>query len=202
MKYLMRIYQSKLLILTLAIFASQGLQAGEVTTTFSEGLNLTDTHMTEIKDAVNDNDASVTILDADVTTLDANVTILQNQLAGAAFTSVTTETAVTTDTVVASLTITAPTDGVIVVNTSGYTVYTATPGGFRCSITESTTAIDFNWLIIGTGSTTDTYMPFASTRLYTVTAGANTYNLVCDAYTGTVSIGRPKLTAIFVPNAY
>lgn len=52
-------HPSKLIILTLAVLTSLAAQAGEVTSTFTAGDTLTATKMTEIKDAVNDNNAKI-----------------------------------------------------------------------------------------------------------------------------------------------
>ncbi len=126
-----------------------------------------------------------------------NFTALATQ-SGIRFSNNTLETAATsTDTVMQALTITAPTAGFLVVNTSGYFSLGAT-GGARCSITTGTT-VDFNFLIIAGGGTGQSYMAFAGTRGFAVSAGANTFNLVCNSFAGTPSVGRPVLTAIFSP---
>jgi hypothetical protein len=60
MNIAMKNYQSKLSIITLAVLTSLGAQAGTVTSAFNTGDTLTATQMTEIKNAVNDNDTLVT----------------------------------------------------------------------------------------------------------------------------------------------
>ena len=52
-------YQLGLSILTSFLLASSGALAGNISTTFSPGGALTATQMTEIKDAVNDNDSVI-----------------------------------------------------------------------------------------------------------------------------------------------
>jgi len=69
----MKNYQSNLLILTLAMLASFAAQAGDVASTFSTGDTLTATQMTEIKDAVNDNDTRATANKGDILTNTANI---------------------------------------------------------------------------------------------------------------------------------
>jgi hypothetical protein len=52
-------YQFGLSILTSLLLVSSGALAGNISTTFSPGEALTATQMTEIKDAVNDNDTVI-----------------------------------------------------------------------------------------------------------------------------------------------
>ena len=144
--------------------------------------------------AVTTAETAITTANTQIATLNTAVT----RQSGIKFSNNIAETPVTVAAVMQAVTVTAPTAGFVVVNTSGYFVLGAT-GLARCSITTSTTAIDFNFLIIGGGGTGQAYMPFAGTRGFAVAAGANTFNLVCDAFTGTPSIGRPVLTAIFSP---
>jgi len=60
----MKKHQSIFSIITIAMLSVSGAQAGEVTATFSAGDTLTATQMTEIKDAVNDNDTRIDALQA------------------------------------------------------------------------------------------------------------------------------------------
>ena len=59
-------YQFKLFILTLAIPISFGAQAGNVGSTFTDGNTLNAAEMTEIKDAVNDNDTRAIANEGDI----------------------------------------------------------------------------------------------------------------------------------------
>lgn len=105
------------------------------------------------------------------------------------------------DQIVRSVTITAPRPGVVIVNASGTFLYSFASGRSRCSITTGTTW-DLSHLIIAEGSADVSYVPFATTRGYSVDQGSTTFNLVCDEIQGTVSISDTSLTAIYVPTRY
>lgn len=62
----MKYFQLKNTLFTVAMLVSFGAQAGNVASTFNPGDTLTATQMTEIKDAVNDNDTRVQVLEAAV----------------------------------------------------------------------------------------------------------------------------------------
>lgn len=75
-------HPAKLYIFTLVFLTSLSAQAGEVTSTFAAGDTLTATKMTEIKDAVNDNNAKVVnnisnigVNSADISTNTTNIGI-------------------------------------------------------------------------------------------------------------------------------
>jgi hypothetical protein len=110
-----------------------------------------------------------------------------------------------TDEIVKSVSITAPTSGKVIVNASGYFRFgsTSTVDGGRCSITTGST-VDFGHLIIADENQANTmdYNPFAATRGFNVSAGTTTFRLVCDSFSGTVRIGDPTMTAIYVPTTY
>ena len=105
-----------------------------------------------------------------------------------------------------AISLTAPTSGYVIVNASGYfDLNDATRDGARCSITNGATAIDFSHLVIvsddGINSSTS-WVPFATTRVYSVGSGTTTYRLVCDEFDGNVLVGDTSLNAIFVPTRY
>jgi len=109
-----------------------------------------------------------------------------------------------TDTTVRDVAITAPSSGRVIVIASGYFYFHSTSvDGGRCSITTGT-AVDFSNLIIAGERTGDStyYVPFVGTRGFSVGAGTTTFRLVCDSYSGTVSVEDTQMTAMFVPTAY
>lgn len=65
--------QFNLSVFTIAMLAVSGVQAGEVTSTFSAGGTLTAAQMTEIKDAVNDNNTGVTTNASSISTNTSNI---------------------------------------------------------------------------------------------------------------------------------
>ena len=96
----------------------------------------------------------------------------------------------------------APSSGKVIVNASGYVRFSSAGNdGGRCSITAGT-AIDFAHLIIfeDDGASVMTYASFAGTRGFNVSSGNTTFRLVCDRFTGSISIGDPNMTAIFTKN--
>jgi hypothetical protein len=98
------------------------------------------------------------------------------------------------DTVFRTVDISAPGLGVAIVNASGYF---SGDGTARCSITTGT-SLDFTHLIIA-DTLNANYMAFAGTRGFDVPVGTTTFNLVCDAATGTPFIGDSNLIAMFFP---
>lgn len=70
----MKKYQSELIISAIALLAFSVAQAAEVTSTFTDGATLTATQMTEIKDAVNDNNTNIGTNAAAITTKQNRVT--------------------------------------------------------------------------------------------------------------------------------
>ena len=111
----------------------------------------------------------------------------------------------TTDQVVRSVAITAPKPGQVIISTSGYFYFPsgATIDVGRCAITTGTT-VDFTHLIIAGESIASAmaWVPFGATRGYTVAAGTTIFNLVCNTFSGTVNLGDPNLTAIYVSTQY
>jgi len=130
---------------------------------------------------------------------------LVNEAGGDFAASSDNEVSVTTPQVVKSVAITAPSSGKVIVNASGYFRFASasTADGGRCSITTGS-AIDYTHLVIANeiGVNTLTWNPFAATRGYNVSTGTTTFNLVCDRFSGSISIGDPTMTAIFVPTTY
>lgn len=109
------------------------------------------------------------------------------------------------DVTVRSISVTTPVAGYCTIHASGYFQFGALNAynSGRCSITTGT-AMDFTALIIHSSRTTvDTeYGSFAATRGYTKPAGSTTYNLVCNQFAGTVSIGDSQLTAVCTSERY
>ena len=113
------------------------------------------------------------------------------------------------DLVAVSLTLNAPQAGYVIVSTSGYFDFNGEDGVARCSITEgSVTYLPFTNLIIIEAAAYATgggpYASFGATRGFSVSKGANSFQLLCDTSfsDGTIEIGDPQLTAIYVPTAY
>jgi len=103
------------------------------------------------------------------------------------------------DAIIRSVTINAPTDGVVIVNASGYFQAASEKPSCRCSITIGTT-IDTDSLTVS-GDISDTQRgPFAGTRGFNVSAGSHTYNLVCDLFSGSANIRNTHLTAMYFPD--
>lgn len=114
--------------------------------------------------------------------------------------STTTVTLSGTDTNYLTVTLTAPEDGYIIVNASGYWTLSPTTEIARCSISTTSATLDFGALMLaGNGAQ---YATFSGTRVFTVAEGSHTYYLVCDASTGAPTLGRPKLNALYVPTRY
>lgn len=109
------------------------------------------------------------------------------------------------DLVVRSVTIDAPSDGMAIVMASGYVSFTDpfSSDGLRCSITTGST-VDLTHLIYVTEARADdsNNLPFSATRGFAAVDGANTFNLVCDEYSGQVEVRDTSLTVIFLPTTY
>ena len=106
------------------------------------------------------------------------------------------------DDIVKSITVTTPASGVVVVNASGYFDNDSGSAAIgRCSITTGTT-LDLTNAILTRVSVENYFIAFAGTRGFSVNAGENTFNLVCDEFGGDVSIHDVNLTAIYTPVRY
>jgi hypothetical protein len=105
---------------------------------------------------------------------------------------------------VRSVTVTAPGPGLIVAVASG-NLLAASLTNALCSITD-TDSPDTAHLIQANGPngiTSNLIVPFGSTRIFEVSGGETTLNLVCQRTTGTdAKVIDPALSAFFVPNRY
>jgi len=106
-----------------------------------------------------------------------------------------------------SLTLTAPTDGIVIINSTVNGYAKNQYDGILCSISSSSTNLDGsytqNWGTSGTGNRA--YGQLAGTRGFIVTEGDTyTYHLVCN-FSGLISdppqVRDSSLTAIFTPSA-
>ena len=123
--------------------------------------------------------------------------------------TVATSLPINTNVVVRSVTMTIPAAGQVMVNASGLMDF-ITGSGFTqftwCSISTGIAVETAHYMYGRTnGATSLTNMPFAGTRVYAVTPGTFTVNLVCYATndTGFAQFARvqtAQLTALFVPN--
>ena len=106
----------------------------------------------------------------------------------------------TAATVIRSVTINAPAAGNVIVNASAFFDFGnfATLENARCEITTATT-IDNAHALYAREASVDAvhYVPFATTRGFTVAAGSTTFNLVCDEQSGTVGLWRSFMTAMY-----
>jgi hypothetical protein len=109
----------------------------------------------------------------------------------------------TTDAVVRSVSITAPVDGKVIVNSSGYiTLASGTDVIARCSLTTGTILdnVAFQYVNLQTEDPSESDV-ISGTRGFDVTAGqVLTVNLVCDEFTGQANVSDTWITAIFTPN--
>lgn len=127
--------------------------------------------------------------------------------AGIEFVSGDDNEAVTTAEIIRSITITPPASGYVVVNATGYWAVSGGTSNSRCSIVQSpATAIDFTHLMIGQHNSTDsTWLPFAGTRVFSVTKNVSaTIRLICDQSSGSgnLTIGDSSVSAIFSTTRY
>jgi hypothetical protein len=106
------------------------------------------------------------------------------------------------DQVVRHVTITAPRQGSVIVSASGYFEFAGAAADLaRCEITTGTELVGTHLVEAGDTLTNSIkFMPFASTRGFTVAPGANTFNLVCDVISGSVKLRDSSMTAIFISN--
>jgi hypothetical protein len=109
--------------------------------------------------------------------------------------------ALASNTLVRTLTMTAPAAGRVIVNAQGYFEGTSlTTDHAACSITTGLT-IDVLRAAVMAEHSPDAmrYVPFALTRGFDVSAGANTFNVVCHEYSGEVGVWYTLMTASFTP---
>ena len=110
-----------------------------------------------------------------------------------------------TDTELRSVSLDAPSAGVVIVNASGDAWFRGSDYDLiRCSITTGSN-LDFNYMTLsgdfGSTRTTFDYAAFALTRGFNVSAGSDTYRLVCDLYSGSAYIEDTNINALFIPTA-
>jgi len=104
--------------------------------------------------------------------------------------------------VVRSVTLTAPSDGVVVVNSTAFASALTAGDGVACSITTDT-IVDLGFLQAWESAGADGHVGhLAGTRGFDVTAGEFTVNLVCfrQGGPGDGFIADSAMTAIFIPN--
>ena len=101
--------------------------------------------------------------------------------------------------IVTSVSLTAPSDGVVVVNANGYIRHTSA-GTVTCTITTDTNAVDNN-LFSSTATAGTARDAFGSSVAFLVSAGAFTANFVCSNSTGAV-LHRIKIVAMYFPTRY
>lgn len=105
------------------------------------------------------------------------------------------------DTVMASATITAPASGIVVVYASGY-FFNASDATGRCAITTEDTINPDEHLIVGEVDADSSYDSFGAVRTFEVTAGEQTFNLVCESTIDTITVRYPNIAAVYVPQQY
>lgn len=102
------------------------------------------------------------------------------------------------DDIVSSVTITAPTAGFVVVNTSGTATGAAVLKRFNCSLTTGSTLegdrMFYDSSEIQTG--------FAMAEFFIVPAGSTTINLVCTRFLAATNLVDVFMTAIHTPTQY
>ncbi len=110
-----------------------------------------------------------------------------------------------TNVVVRAVTLAIPSAGQVMVNASGlFDLIQGTVTQYVwCSISTGTAVETAHYMYIRTsGATALSNAPFAGTRVYAVTPGTFTVNLVCNATNALVAgnVQTAQLTALFVPN--
>jgi hypothetical protein len=106
-----------------------------------------------------------------------------------------------TDAVIRTVSINAPVAGKILLTASGYFNLNSALAidEARCSISTGTTHVFANSTYVRERAAgAMDIVPFAITRGFAVSAGVNTFNLICDELSGDVGVERSALTAIFV----
>jgi hypothetical protein len=114
-----------------------------------------------------------------------------------------TVTLSTTDAVVRSVSITAPVDGKVIVNSSGYMwLASGTDVIARCSLTTGTILDPAAFQYVNMqGEVSPESDVISGTRGFNVTAGqVLTVNLVCDEFSGQAFVSDTWIAAIFTPN--
>ncbi len=106
--------------------------------------------------------------------------------------------------VIVSVTLHAPARGYAFVVGEGLMRFDALANAAACNVTPSTAhTFDIGGGTSGDGADENQYMGYSGSRVYPVTPGANTFNLVCRTMNAaSVGIINPKISALFVPQAY
>ncbi len=107
------------------------------------------------------------------------------------------------DQVIASAEVHAPGNGFVIAIMSGYLGFGG-PNLVGCDLTQGT-AFNNDTGVIAQGTNTNETMtsPISHTRVFPVTKGTSTINLVClTDGAQPVAIANPQVTALFVPAAY
>ena len=103
------------------------------------------------------------------------------------------------NTLVRAITITAPAAGRVIVSAQSlFDNSVATVDEAACSITTGTTlhTVYATFMAEQTADAME-YVPLALTRGFDVSAGANTFNMVCTEFSGNVLVWYAHMTAIF-----
>jgi len=177
------IFISVITLSIIMLFTSAIANAGQISTTYSTDQTLTATMMTEIKTAVNGNDARIT------------------KAHGVKFVNdVNNQTLTGTDTVFQTLDITAPASGYLIVHAEGNRNCGTTTSSFFMSLVNTTTgdssaarSMEAN---VGIWSGYNTSFVFA------VSAGSNVINFhaYCSGATASGLIWITTMYGMFVPN--
>jgi hypothetical protein len=109
-------------------------------------------------------------------------------------------------TVITTVNVKAPSTGFVVAMMSGYLSFTGVTNLVYCGLTTGT-EIDFEHSIAAWGSgdadESGYLSPIAQTRVFPVSKGPGTYNLVCAAANAApVGVWNTSLTALYVPASY
>lgn len=99
-----------------------------------------------------------------------------------------------------TVTLDAPADGYAMVNAS-WVIYGINITA-RCSITTGSTVDTDHEVVIEESAGSLINLSGAAVRAYPVTAGANTFNLVCYATIGSPNIRDSSLVALYAPASY
>lgn len=185
-------YLSILSIFSVTILLSSAAQAGNVGSTFTDGNPLTGAQMTEIKDAVNDNDTNTTAVDINATTSSAPITA-----------DGSTNTAM-------QVSVIAPADGFVLVTftASAETNHTTGAKSFlRYFLADAEIAHSFipSWqaIVVPAANPTSSgeFRSISTQRLFTVTAAtAHTFYARFNIFSGNDwTVFRPYMSAVFIP---
>jgi hypothetical protein len=104
-------------------------------------------------------------------------------------------------TIVRTLTAALPASGTAIVTASGTLLVSAAPeGSVRCSISQ-TSNINVTGEIRARGDFNQ-YIPFSSTLGFAVSAGDETFDLLCEAIDQSIRVEDPHLALVFSPTQY